>query len=157
MMGNAIRVRLDGDKELMAKLQRLGNAVEVVLEAAVTAGAELMRDDARPLAPGPEIETETESKSRTRVTKAIGPTKEKWYYIFFELGTAAGVRTARGGGYFTFMGRDGRLVRVKSIKHPGMADRPFLRPAFDKNRGREGASVKKVRDTFKEAIDVANR
>ena len=157
MMGNAIRVRLDGDKELMAKLARLGDRTQVVLEAATAAGLALVRDDARSLAPGPEIEIETESKSATRAELLCGPTKEKWYYIFFELGTAAGVRTARGGGYFTFMGRDGRLVRVKSIKHPGMADRPFLRPAFDKNRGREGASVKKVRDTFKEAIDVANR
>lgn len=155
-MGNRFRVDLSGDKELLAKLARLGNQVEVILEAAVTAGAEVMRDDARTKAPGPEIETETESRSRTRVTKDIGPTKEKWYYTFFETGTAAGVRTTKKG-YFTFIGNNGRLVRVKSINHPGMAAKPFLRPAFDKNRGQEGGSVKKVGQKFKEAIDAASK
>lgn len=154
-MANAVRVRLDGDKELIAKLKRLGAGSQAVLEAATTAGAELIRDDARPLAPGPEIETETTQRSATRVTKDIGPTKEKWYYRFFETGTGAGVRTARKG-YFTFRGENGRLIRVKSINHPGMAAKPFLRPAFDKNKGKEGPAVKRMGRTFKEMIDAAS-
>lgn len=153
MAGVKVRVELQNDKELMAKLRRLSDHTKEVLEAAVTAGAEVMRDDARPKAPGPEIEMETVQRRKTRVVKDIGPIREKWYYRFFEYGTAAGVRTTKKKP-FTFRTPDGRLIRTRSINHPGMAAKPFLRPAFDQNSGENGEAVQRVRRKFKEAIDA---
>lgn len=125
-----IVVQLDGDRELLAKLERLGISIENVLEAAVCAGAEIVRDDARSRAPGPNIEQETVKRTRRMVEVDVAPDEEHWNYRFFELGASAhGIE----GSPLVFMGANG-LVYTHQVDHPGMTAQPFLRPALDGQR-----------------------
>lgn len=39
---------------------------------------------------------------------------------------------ARGGGYLRFTGKDGRVHFAKQVVNPGMAPRPFMRPAIER-------------------------
>jgi HK97 gp10 family phage protein len=130
-MGN-ITVRLEGEEAVMRRLQQLGLSVSAVLEGAVRAAAELVRDDARGMAPGPEIELDTLNKTQRRVEVGVGPDDEHWYYKFLETGT--GAHAIHGSPMLVFMGDEG-LVMTPGVDHPGMAARPFLRPAMDANEG----------------------
>ena len=136
-MGKGVEVRLtiEGGEELARALRRMGLTANDVLPAAVEAGGLVLRDLARPKAPGPEIEMEMTSKTEA----TIGIDKKKWYYRFFELGTGPGSRSTKG--MFVFRGEDGKLRFVRAIKHPGMAARPFLRPAFDEGQGEATAKA----------------
>lgn len=120
----AMTIRVTGDDVIMRKLGRMGVAASDVLEAATVAAATVIQEAATSMAPGPHIGQETTSKARTRVTVAVGPVKAKWYYRFFETGTRP--HTIRGNPLLVFGG-----VAVRSVNHPGMAARPFLRPALD--------------------------
>lgn len=126
----ALTVRVTGDQEVMRRLARMGVAASDVLETATVAAATVLQSAAAGMAPGPHIGQETTEKSRTRVTVKVGPTKEKWYYRFFETGTKP--HTIRGRP-FLVLGPD-KVVR--SVNHPGMAARPFLRPALDSEQER---------------------
>lgn len=126
-----ITVKLEGDRALLAKLERLGISVQDVLEAAVGAAAEIVRDDARTRAPAPHIEQETTKRTRRMVEVDVGPDDEHWYYRFIESGAAAhGI----SGSPLVFMGDSG-MVYTTQVSHPGLTARPFLRPAFDSQSG----------------------
>lgn len=150
-MGDSVRVTIEGGEELARQLRRLGLAAADVLPMAVEAGGMVLRDLARPKAPGPEIELEME-KGSGKATATIGPAKKKWYYRFFELGTGVGTRSTKGR--FVFRGEDGRLRIVREIDHPGMAARPFLRPAFDEG---QDEAVGKAGDALRSRIEGVGR
>jgi len=139
-------VQVEGLANLLQRLARLGADVQKELEAAASCGAEVIKDRANELAPGPHIDTEVEESSRDSVTVAIGPIEEKWHYRFFELGAAA---HEVKGGPLAFEGREGTVVTGR-VRHPGMAARPFLRPALDT---REDQAIEAVEETLKARID----
>lgn len=125
-----IRVTLEGDEALLAKLRALGIRVQDVLEPAVRAAAQIVRDGARPAAPGPHVEMETTRKTAQMVEVSVGPDRSHWYYRFFETGTAGhGPRRRR---LMVWQAANG-LVVARYVSGVGAA--PFLRPSMDGNSG----------------------
>lgn len=134
-----IEMRLKGGKELHALLQQLPVEVETkILRSAMGRAARVLRDEARAIAP---LETGTMKKAirSTRNTKKgqviakvkmLG--KHSYLGLLMEYGVKPHVITARNGGTL----RIGRNTVGKSVRHPGHASRPFLRPALDMNADR---------------------
>lgn len=117
-----------GDEALKRKLKAMGLNVNKVLDAAVEAAAVVIEEAARSDAPGPEIDHERIKAGEYDV----GPTREKWYYRFFETGTVAHkVRpdTARALRFI----ENGSVVFSAGHDVRGIAARPFMRPAADEH------------------------
>ena len=145
-MADTINMRIEGADELMRKLDRMGLNVNRLVEVAAVAGAEIIRNTARGYAPGPEIEHSTMKRTATSASLDIGADKKKWYYNFFESG--AGAHAEQGSPLLVFEGGDG-TVYTKTVNHPGMAAKPFLRPAFD---GEKDHAVDAVGDELRKPI-----
>jgi hypothetical protein len=64
----------------------------------------------------------------------IGPTVD--YGDDVEYGTQPHVIRAKNGGKLVFKGRDGRLVFVDKVDHPGTPPQPYMGPAFDRHAPR---------------------
>lgn len=146
-----ITVKIQGDRELLRKLEAANMKVSSVLEAAAQAGAAIIRAKAAQAAPGPEVVAETTSKTKTRATVSVGPDSQHWYYAFFETGTPPHKISARKKSLLVFDGERG-TVRTMSVMHPGMGAKPFLRPAFDTSQDNAPAEVG---DAWRQAIDGA--
>lgn len=140
-----IRVRLEGSEELLSKLREMGIRVQDVLEPAVQAAAELVRDAARPAAPGPHVETETTQRTAKRVEVSVGPDRGHWYYRFFETGTAGHGPARRR--LMVWPGADGVIV-ARFVS--GVGASPFLRPAMD---GNEGAAQQAMGARWRNAVE----
>ena len=143
-------VRIDGLDELKRQLRRLGADVKKELEAAMVYGAGFIQIEANRLAPAPHIGIEVEKAGREQVSVAVGPTKEKWYYRFFELGAQPHEITGRP---LTFEVEED-LVRPWKVHHPGMPARPFLRPAFDR---RKDKAIEGIADRLRQRIKALER
>ena len=110
------------------------------------AGAEDLREEANRLAPSPDIITGNEKVDSGVAEISVGPTREKWYLRFFEFGaTSHEIK----GTPLVFEGERG-LVMTRSVKHPGMAARPFLRSAVTRNKER---IVAKIGEVFQSEIN----
>jgi HK97 gp10 family phage protein len=129
--GAKITMTLKGGDELKVKLQEMGSAAKGILVESVEKGAKVLADDIRSRAPGPEIGVEVVKASKYAATANVGPDKSHWYYRFFETGVQPHTIT----GPLAFQGRDGEVV-IGGVDHPGMAARPFMRPAFDSKQDR---------------------
>ena len=91
-----------------------------------------------------------------KVTASIKAKGTHWYIAkFVEYGTAAHVISGRNGGWLRL--QDGRFV--KSVQHPGISPRPFMRPALDQMSGAAvlaaGEYIKK-RLADKHGLDTAD-
>lgn len=144
-MGARVSVKIEGGEELVKKLKRMGVDVGRVLESAATAGAEIIAQDASGRAPRPLIRTETAERKGNSATVDIGPLDEVWYWRYLETGAQA--HTIQGNP-LVFEGEAG-LVVAWSVGHPGMAARPFLRPAFD---GKQGQATDEFGNTIKKRV-----
>lgn len=133
MTKNAVEVRLEGGEDLLKAIADADMSVRSVLRAATLAGGQVVADAAAGSAPGPEIIVEVLAASAAGVEVGIGPDKEHWYYQFSETGAAAHEIT---GTPMIFEGREG-MVKTAKVSHPGMAARPFLRPAHDGTLGEQ--------------------
>lgn len=129
-MPRNIVVRIEGGEELLRKLQQMGVDVKGALEAAALEGAEEIRRPANQDAPGPHIVAEVVEADKKGCMVDIGPDKDRWYYRFIELGAQAHEIT---GAPLAFEGKEGTVITGR-VGHPGMAARPFLRPAFDRHK-----------------------
>jgi HK97 gp10 family phage protein len=131
-MASKTRVELIGDKELMEKIHKMGDLVRQANSKAARAGAEPIKEQANANAPGPHI-LALQSKINSTEDQAIvdiAPDKDHWYYQFLETGaTAHEIK----GNPLAFEGENGPVI-TKSVHHPGIAARPFLRPAMANNR-----------------------
>lgn len=152
-------MQLRGFKELDDQLKTLPNKVAgVALERAVHAGAKVIRDEARRLAPkhdGPypksrkdrkpgmlkrSIVSRTNKKVRDGITVNIGPSKRAWYGRLVEMGHAIVTKATAGKTR-----KAGRNVPPK----------PFLRPAMDA-KGAEAVKVLGVR-LMREITDAVRK
>lgn len=134
----AMRVEIEGSAELLRKLRSLHDGAGQVVGGATRAGADLVESTAEAQAPGPHIDVELVAQTNDKAEYAIGPDKDHWYYVFIERGAVA--HTIKGNP-LVFRGRSG-LVVTKQVQHPGMAARPFLRPALKRKEqisGRMGS------------------
>lgn len=123
-----ITVKIEGADELIKKLRRLGVDTSQILEAAATIGAQVLADDANARAPEPKIAMETVEAKKTSVMVDIGPLDEVWWWRFLETGAQPHTIT---GNPLVFEVEGDETIQTGLVQHPGMAARPFLRPAFD--------------------------
>lgn len=129
-------LRLSGFRELDQKLGQLGEEVarRIVFQA-VREGADLIRDEARARVPkdsgvtARNIRTRMSRRSKGAVEARIGTTKRAWYARLVEHGTAPHKITAKHAKVLANKAT-GRFFG-KTVKHPGTAPRPFLRPALE--------------------------
>lgn len=124
-------VKVEGGDELIAQLRALGIDVDAAVEEAAMEAARVWVDEANRLAPGPHVVAIASSNmsSSGKATIDVGPDNEHWYYRFFELGVQPHeIRPRKKSGKKALSFDD---IVVKSVSHPGMAARPFLRPVAD--------------------------
>lgn len=143
-------VTIEGGDELLRKLREMGLDVSKALEAAARAGAQVIADAANPLAPEPVVVIETEKATKNRVTVNVGIPDKKWYLKFFE----TGVQTHEIPGPLT-LEWEGEVHVVGGATHPGMAARPFLRPAYDTKaaQGDSSPAVQAVGEKFRRTVE----
>lgn len=130
-------IQIVGGEKLLRQLHQMGVDVRGVLKAAALAGAEEIRKPANQDAPGPHVIAEVVESDKESATVGIGPDEQHWYYHFFETGAQAHEIT---GAPLAFEGEEGTVITGR-VGHPGMAAKPFLRPAFDRHKGDAEASV----------------
>lgn len=141
----SFRIEVMNEAEVAAAIRKAGLAPRAVLEAAVEAAAEVVRDAAVPNAPGPGIGKEKSEDTETVVSFHVGPDKAHWYYRFAETGAQAHQITPRVARALWIEGRF-----VAGARHPGMPAKPFLRPASDENKPAASAAAGKV---IREALE----
>jgi len=133
-----IALEIEGGEDLARRLRGMGDAAEAILEAAALAGAALIARAANERAPAPLIQAEVAERGRGRVSVAIGPPEDRWYWRFLE--TGAQPHRIRGRPLLVWEGPAGPVF-ARRVAHPGMAAKPFLRPAFDEERERARDAV----------------
>lgn len=134
-MDPQIVVKIEGAEEIKAALERAGDRAARILEGAVRAGAEPIRDEMSRRAPrdrgelAGHIEIEVAAKDRTTVKVEAGPDRDHFYGLILELGAQAHEITPqvkkalRIGGEF-----------AANAEHPGIPAQPFMRPALDSKK-----------------------
>lgn len=125
--------RVEGLEELIVILRKMGQAAGTVLTRATMAGAEVIAEEAKLHAPGPNIETMLERQEAHRCEVAIGPDREHWHYVFAETG-ARPHEISPGDVSALKLYPLGDVFASKLAgenQHPGFPARPFLRPAVD--------------------------
>lgn len=131
-------VRVKGLSELNQFLQQLPAKVERnVLRGALRAGAKPVRQEAQARAP---VDTGTlragivikgsRGKPGTVAVKVVATGKHAYIAPWLEYGVAAHQVVAAKGGWLFFGGQ-----YAKAVNHPGIAPRPFMRPALDTQAG----------------------
>jgi HK97 gp10 family phage protein len=132
-----------GGKELAELLRALPVKLENnIMRGALRAGAKVILVEAKANAPVDDgdlkdsLRISTKSKrGEVKATVKVG-NKKVYYAKFIEFGTAAHKITARGTGlrFGSFFG--------KSVNHPGVLAKPFMRPALD---SRSSQAVNEIR------------
>lgn len=130
----------------------LGGNVRGTARAAVRAGARVIQTEAEANASaigsggGKHTAIKVKQKKAGLIEAMIGPSKRKWWYRYFETGVTAHEIT---GGPLVFEGDEG-LVVTGAVAHPGLAARPWLRPAFDTQ---DDAAVEAVGEFLRQAVE----
>jgi HK97 gp10 family phage protein len=125
-------IGLKGGRELQEMLNTLAPKLEQnILRSALRAGAKVILEEAKqnvPVSSGDlrdSLRVSTNSK-KGRVTASVKAGNKKVFYSrFIEFGVAAHTITSKTG-YLSFLGN-----AYKSVEHPGLQPKAFLRPAFD--------------------------
>lgn len=135
-----IAQRVQGLDDLTDKLRALRVDLRKVLPAAVMAGAEVIAEEARAKAPGPHVyAVPARTVRKGEVAAAVGPDREHWDYAFAEFGARPHEIRPRRRKALAFGSRV-----VKRVEHPGVPERPFLRPALDEHWPEAVAAMRKV-------------
>jgi len=136
-----VRIEVEGLEDVKRKLAERPELARQVANEAVEAAAKVVLELAKGAAPGPGLDMEN---TREAVWE-VGPTAAKWYYTFFETGTAS---------HLVLPKRRRALKigdRFAASAHPGrIAAKPFLRPAIDEGGEKAGAAAGEV---WKKAIE----
>jgi HK97 gp10 family phage protein len=143
------QVEIEGFDELEKKLEQLADIYDTVesLLQALEEGAKIIQRAAQENAPG-EIRTQREVNTRkAKIGVSIGFPRKKWFYMFFETGVQPHEISPKDRQALKLAGGD---IVARVLHHPGMAARPFLRPALD-NRGDE--AVKAVAAALWKKVD----
>ena len=144
-------VNVKGMKELAEALNGLPDRIQAnVLRSALRAGAKLIQQEAIQQVPVDSGDLRASIKVGTRSSRGIVQAtikaggKTAWYAKFIEFGTAAHTITAKDGGFLSFGGH-----QYRSVSHPGIQARPFMRPALD---GRAQAAIQAVADAMRKRL-----
>lgn len=154
--GDFIYAGLEGSQELLQAMELLCGESEKVLEEALQEGAEVIRRAAASNEPGADIQTDFIDEHLkgvitpgNRKTIAIGPSKKKWAYTYIETGVQPHEVNAKDTEALLMYQAQGQPY-AKSMQHPGIVARPFLRPAFDANTG---AAIRKFEEVVWKAFN----
>ena len=90
--------------------------------------------------------------SDAAVEVGIGPDKDHWYYQFFETGAGRHPIGPESKKAIRFPGAEGQELVRFGVTHPGMAARPFLRPALD---GQKAEAVRALGQELRRRIEAA--
>lgn len=142
-------VKIEGGDELLARMRELNVNVGRVLGQALDAAAKPIVELANNRAPARLITTERKRSTRGRVALSVGFPRNKWYWQFWETGAAAHRIRAKRAKALTFDAGGEQLFR-RLVSHPGMAARPFLRPAFDEGKG---AAIREATRVLRQAVE----
>lgn len=146
-----VRAELEGAEDLLKKLTAMQVDVKATVKTAAVAGGQVIAAAANANLAGAGVDVST---ARVRAAGAVevdvGPKRENWYLRFLETGAKPHMIRAAKGKFLQFKGEGGKMRRVRMVSHPGMAARPFLRPAFD--GGQDGAT-QAVGAVLRKAID----
>ena len=128
-----MQMKLKGGRELGTFLAQFQDKLQKkFLRNALRRGTNVTRDKAREMAPkqsgklSMSIKTDTRTNREQAIARVRLKGKHAFLGHFFEYGVAPHVIEAKDG----FVLKYGDKV-VKSVDHPGLAPRPFMRPAFD--------------------------
>lgn len=161
----SVTIRVEGLKELSVRLKKLDSDVRrKELDNAGRAGARLIRDTAKLLAPTRSgllhdaiIFRKQRDKSTTySTTYAVGIGSKAWYAHFIEYGTAP--HTIRAKRARVLAQRPTSFVVTRQtvggvfgtvVEHPGTRAQPFLRPAWE---GKKKVAVTAMRDVLRRRI-----
>lgn len=132
-------IEIQGLEKVVGELKRRGMDVRAGLEAICHAGAAVVLEDARQRAPGSVAENlgkKTTAKRATRVEVSVGPQREKHIARFVEYGTKPHVIAPRvkKRGRKRALAVPGWGVYAR-VRHPGAKKQPFLRPAYQAQKG----------------------
>lgn len=165
-------INIAGGKELQEFLRQLPKRVERnIMRAALRAGARVIANEAKKLAPAGDsgklkksLRTGSEfSKNKVEAYVRAGgrrsgaaKDKDAFYAQFVEFGTAAHQISPKNKKKLKFRAKDGSMVTTKLVKHPGAKAQPFMRPALDaKGDAAIRAVSAKIRERLtKEGINV---
>ena len=145
-------VRIEGGENLLKELAALGGNVRSTARTAMRNGTKVVQAQAEINAaalgrPAKHTRIRARSLMKGLITMELSPSKAKWWFRYFETGVSAHEIT---GSPLVFQGRNG-LVVVDRVNHPGMAARPWLRPAMD---SQSPAAVAAIGETFRRAIET---
>lgn len=133
----ASRVVIEGVDEIVAEMRRRGINVTQGLTVICNAAADVVVESAASKAAGVSsrvsaaMEKETLEASGRHVVVGVGPNRKRgWIATFLEFGAAAHWIRPRKAKALRIGGR-----WVRRAYHPGIAARPFMRPAFDESVG----------------------
>jgi HK97 gp10 family phage protein len=135
-------MRLEGGDRFRKHLRGMAKDVNSGLEAAVVAGAFLVRNSASEKAPyktgnlRSSIHVEPKSSGKDEAIAEVGTSEE--YARIQEYG---GTITAKNKPYLVFRTEDGKWHSVKSVTIP---PHPYLRPAFDENKARVKSEIERA-------------
>jgi len=138
-----ITIHVD-DTEVLKAFQELQEHARQALEDAAMAAAEPIVQSANQRAIKPVVETKTIEHSKNKIELLIGVPKEYFYVAIFETGAQAHEINPKRKRALAF-----EDVVIGGVSHPGVAARPFLRPAFDENQDRAVEIVKDKLIKFK--------
>ena len=154
-------VHVKGLSEINKFLQELPAKVEKnILRGALRAGAKPVLEQAKANAPvktgvlAKGLKISTSGKGGTVIAKVKAGGKHAFVAPWLEYGTAPHKITSKGGGWLFFGG-----LFAKSIDHPGLSPRPFMRPALDTQANAAvltAANYMKNRLASKHGIDTAD-
>lgn len=150
-MPDIVSVKLEGSAALLRALRATGGNARKAIRAASKAGGDVIKDDAELRAPPTRHKKKLISKAsfprKDLCEVTIKLAKKSWYLKYFETGATAH-EISGAGGALAFEGDAGPVV-TRSVRHPGMPARPFLRPAFD---GKQRQATDRVGEVLRQAV-----
>lgn len=152
MAGARFEMKLVGGEKLLDELRAAGGNAKKVVRAATRIGAKVIAAEAEIRAraigsgSGKHVKVISGRGRNMSAVMHVGITDRKWFFRFFETGAG---RHEITGAPLMFEGERGRVITGRVI-HPGMAARPFLRPAADT---KAGDTVAAMSEAFRAAIE----
>jgi len=141
-MANTVTMKIEGLRELQAKLQQMApNVARNGLRAATSAGAALIRDEAKARAP---VDTGEMKRDIQMKRDRESATYRAVYSVYVRAG-----KKSRLSGKARGVDKDSYYWRFVEFGTCKMAARPFMRPAFE---AQKEAAVEAIRDKLAQRI-----
>ena len=146
-------LKLNGLKDLNKRLEKLGGKVSnKVSRDAVREGAKVIRKEMRARAPRKTGELRRNIRYRIRGRKGnfhakVGLSRKIYYGWFIEYGTQEHLIPSPTVGRGRNKRKNTRKLKINGVvisrvMHPGIRQRPFMRPAWDSSKRKTFDSIK---------------